>query len=64
MEKPSAYFRVSESTDCAFAVFVDLLPQEIRLQIVNAISNEQSDNFFILTVLKEKKRRMILPVSL
>jgi len=64
MVKPSAYFNLSESTGCAFAVFVDLLPQDMKLQIVNTISKKQSDNFFILTVLKEKKCRMILPVSL
>jgi hypothetical protein len=64
MEKPSAYFRVSESTGCTFAVFVDLLPQDIRLQIVNAISKDMSDNLFILIVLKEKNRRMILRGSL
>ena len=55
MEKPSAYFRVSESTGCTFAVFADLLPQDRKLQIVNTISNELSDIFFILIALKEKE---------
>jgi len=56
MEKPSAYFRVSESTVCAFAVFEDLLPHDRKLKTVNTISKELSDNFFILIALNEKNR--------
>ena len=60
MENPSAYFRVRESNVLESFEPAVLFPHETTVNKVISINKEENNNFFILTFLKEKNRKISL----